>query len=48
MDPDELFYEIKIYDRSFNTFTALHTFVKEAFPRTLYDFEQKYGECSST
>ena len=46
-DPDELYPMIKIYGKFFDSFTALHTFIRTECPGKLADFQQKYGKHSS-
>jgi hypothetical protein len=47
-DPDELYPAIKIYGKYFDSFTALHTFIRTECPGKLADFQQKYGKHSSS
>jgi hypothetical protein len=45
-DPDDLSYSIKVSGRFFETFTALHTFIRTECPEKLANFQRKYGKCS--
>ena len=47
-DPDELYTMIKIYGKYFESFTALHTFIRTEWPGKLADFQQKYCKHSSS
>ncbi len=47
-DSDILDDLIIIHGQVFNTFTALHTFIRKEYPGKLADFERQYGKCSSS
>jgi hypothetical protein len=45
-DTDDLYDTIIVHGKIFDTFTALHSFIRIECPEKLADFQRNYGKCS--